>query len=59
MPSLPCAGDRFLVNSSATGEQIYEHSPNAKDIYCPAAPRGCTATHEDQVNADMPAFLQS
>ena len=32
---------------------------NAKDIYYPGAPHGITATHQDQVNADMLAFLQS
>jgi hypothetical protein len=37
MRSLPCAGDRFLVNSSPAMEQIYEHRPNSKDIYYPAA----------------------
>ena len=32
---------------------------NAKDIYYPAAPHGLTATHQDQINADLLAFLQS
>ena len=32
---------------------------DVKDIYYPAAPHGLTATHQDQVNADMLAFLQS
>jgi non-heme chloroperoxidase len=32
---------------------------NAKDIYYPAAPHGITATHQDRVNADLLAFLQS
>ncbi|MGH2686497.1 MAG: alpha/beta fold hydrolase, partial [Actinomycetota bacterium] len=32
---------------------------NAKDIYYPGAPHGITATHQDQVNADLLAFLQS
>ena len=31
----------------------------AKDIYYPGAPHGITATHQDQVNADLLAFLQS
>ena len=30
----------------------------AKDIYHPGAPHGITATHQDQVNADLLAFLQ-
>lgn len=32
---------------------------DAKDIYYPGAPHGITATHQDQVNADLLAFLQS
>jgi non-heme chloroperoxidase len=30
----------------------------AKDIYYPGAPHGLTATHQDQVNADLLAFLR-
>jgi non-heme chloroperoxidase len=31
----------------------------AKEIYDPGAPHGLTATHQDQVNADLLAFLRS
>jgi non-heme chloroperoxidase len=31
----------------------------AKEIYYPGAPHGVTATHQDQVNADLLAFLRS
>ena len=31
----------------------------AKEIYYPGAPHGITATHEDQVDADLLAFLRS
>ena len=31
----------------------------AKEVYYPGAPHGLTATHQDQVNADLLAFLQS
>jgi non-heme chloroperoxidase len=31
----------------------------AKDMYYPGAPHGITATHQDQVNAELLAFLQS
>jgi non-heme chloroperoxidase len=31
----------------------------AKEIYYPGTPHGITATHEDQVNADLLAFLRS
>ena len=30
----------------------------AKDIYYPGAPHGLTATHQDQINADLLAFLK-
>ena len=29
----------------------------AKEIYYPGAPHGITATHQDQVNAELLAFL--
>ena len=32
---------------------------DAKEIYYPGAPHGLTATHQDQVNADLLAFLRS
>ena len=31
---------------------------NAKDIYYPGAPHGITATHQDEINAELLAFLQ-
>jgi non-heme chloroperoxidase len=31
----------------------------AKDIYYPGAPQGLTATHLDQVNAELLAFLRA
>jgi non-heme chloroperoxidase len=31
----------------------------AKDIYFPGAPHGITATHQDQINAELLAFLKS
>jgi non-heme chloroperoxidase len=32
---------------------------DAKEKYYPRAPHGLTATHQDQVNSDLLAFLQS
>jgi non-heme chloroperoxidase len=32
---------------------------DAKEIYYPGAPHGLTATLQDQVNADLLAFLRS
>jgi non-heme chloroperoxidase len=31
----------------------------AKDVYYPGAPHGITATHQDQINAELLAFLKS
>ena len=31
----------------------------ARDVYYPGAPHGITATHHDQVNAELLAFLRS
>jgi non-heme chloroperoxidase len=31
---------------------------DAKDIYYPGAPHGITATHQDQINADLLAFIK-
>jgi len=33
--------------------------PGAKDVYYPGAPHGITATHQDQINAELLAFLRS
>ena len=33
--------------------------PGAKDVYYPGAPHGITATHQDQVNAELLQFLRS
>ena len=30
----------------------------AKDIYYPGAPHGITATHQDQINAELLAFIK-
>lgn len=32
--------------------------PGAKEIYYPGAPHGITATHQDQINADLLAFIK-
>lgn len=32
---------------------------SAKAIYYPGAPHGLTATHQDQINADLLSFLRS
>jgi len=46
------------VHDSA--RKICDGSSGAKrGIYHPGAPHGLAATHQDQVNADLLAFLQS
>ena len=42
-------------NSARKSERLI---PGAKAIYYPAAPHGITATHQDQVNADLLAFIR-
>ena len=44
------------VGNSVRSSRIIK---DVKDIYYPGAPHGITATHQDQVNADLLAFLQS
>lgn len=43
-------------DSAKKSERLIE---GAKTIYYPGAPHGLTATHQDQVNADLLAFLRS
>ena len=43
-------------NSSVKSARLIK---GAKDIYYPGAPHGLTATHQDQINAELLAFLRS
>lgn len=43
-------------DSARKSAKLIKH---AKAIYYPAAPHGLTATHQDQINADLLAFLRS
>ena len=45
-----------VANSAMKSARLIK---DAKDIYYPGAPHGITATHQDQVNAELLAFLQS
>lgn len=45
-----------IHDSAKKSERLIE---GAKAIYYPGAPHGLTATHQDQVNADLLAFLRS
>jgi non-heme chloroperoxidase len=44
-----------VMASSRKSAKLLKH---AEEIYYPGAPHGVTATHPDQVNADLLAFLQ-
>ena len=60
VPALLMHGDDDQIvpvdNSSKKSEKLI---PGAKAIYYPGAPHGITITHQDQVNADLLAFLRS
>jgi non-heme chloroperoxidase len=43
-----------VTDSARKSAQLIE---GAKDIYYPGAPHGITATHQDQINADLLAFI--
>jgi non-heme chloroperoxidase len=44
-----------VKNSARKSTQLIK---GAKDIYYPGAPHGITATHQDQINAELLAFLR-
>jgi non-heme chloroperoxidase len=60
VPTLLLHGDDDQIvpvhNSAKRGERLIK---GAKAIYYAGAPHGVTATHQDQVNADLLAFLRS
>jgi non-heme chloroperoxidase len=45
-----------VLDSAKKSEKLIK---NVKAIYYPGAPHGLTATHQDQVNADLLAFLRA
>ncbi len=59
VPTLLIHGEDDQVVPVANSMRSARIIKNAKDIYYPAAPHGLTATHQDQVNSDLLAFLQS
>jgi non-heme chloroperoxidase len=44
-----------VKNSAVKSAQLIK---GAKDIYYPGAPHGITATHQDQINAELLAFIK-
>jgi len=60
VPTLIMHGeDDQIVPMDGSARKSVRLIPGAKDIYYPGAPHGLTATHQDQVNADLLAFLRS
>jgi non-heme chloroperoxidase len=59
VPTLSIHGEDDQVVPVTNSMRSARIIKNAKYIYYPAAPHGITATHQDQVNADLLAFLQS
>lgn len=59
VPTLVLHGeDDQIVPIDLTGRKTAALIPGARSIFYPAAPHGITDTHQDQVNADLLAFLR-
>ncbi len=59
VPTLLIHGDDDQVVPVGNSVKSARLIKDAKDIYYPGAPHGLTATHQDQLNADLLAFLQT
>ena len=60
VPTLLLHGeDDQIVPAQITSARSARIIAGAKAIYYPGAPHGITATHQDQINAELLAFLQS
>jgi non-heme chloroperoxidase len=60
VPTLIMHGeDDQIVPINDTGKKSAKLIKEAKEIYYPGLPHGLTATHGDQVNADLLDFLKS
>jgi non-heme chloroperoxidase len=58
VPTLVMHGeDDQIVPVKDSAKKSAKLIKNAKELYYPGAPHGLTATHQDQVNADLLAFL--
>jgi len=51
--------DDQIVPINDTGKKSARLIKGAKEIYYPGLPHGLTATHADQVNADLLEYLKS
>jgi non-heme chloroperoxidase len=60
MPTLVMHGeDDQIVPVHDAGKKSARILKDAREIYYPGAPHGLTATIQDQVNADLLAFIRS
>jgi len=60
VPALVLHGeDDQIVPINISARRSARLIKGAKEIYYPGAPHGLTATHQDQVNADLLAFMRS
>jgi non-heme chloroperoxidase len=59
IPTLLIHGEDDQVVPCANAMRSARIIKNCKDIYYPGAPHGVTTTHQDQINAELLAFLQS
>jgi non-heme chloroperoxidase len=60
VPTLVLHGeDDQIVPVKNSARKTAQLIKGAKDIYYPGAPHGITATHQDQLNADLLAFIRS
>jgi non-heme chloroperoxidase len=58
VPTLVLHGeDDQVVPVKNSGKKTAQLVKGAKEIYYPGAPHGITATHQDQINADLLAFI--
>jgi non-heme chloroperoxidase len=59
VPTLVMHGeDDQIVPVKDSAKKSAKLIKNAKELYYPGAPHGLTATHQDQVNSDLLAFLR-
>ena len=60
VPTLIMHGeDDQIVPINDTGRKSAKLIKGAKEIYYPGLPHGLTATHADQINSDLLAFLKA
>jgi non-heme chloroperoxidase len=60
VPTLVMHGeDDQIVPVKDSAKKSARFIKGAKEIYYPGAPHGLTATHQDQINADLLSFLKS